>query len=217
MTHLESFGYKTAWLAVLDRSQAEVAEALGLTGGRNVSGFEAAGAFSETGILPPVPGVDGRWTLAVSYDLAGISPTRLVTLSAMLGTRVQAFATHRVVEAHRWLEADAGTLRRHLEVVGDHGALEAWTGTPTPVEVSMGLPASEQVDGDDARFDVVLTVDEESVMAVAAAWSVDPTTLSGEVPGHALLYDDLDEGPPPADLVKPPSRTPWLWSKLTRR
>lgn len=217
MTHLEPFGYKTAWLAVLDRSQADVAEALGLTGGRNVPGYEAAGALSQTGILPPVPGVGGRWTLAVSFDLAEISPTRLVTLSALLGTRVQAFASHRVVEAHRWLEADSGTLRRHVEVVGESGELKAWTGTPTAVEVDLGLPPDEQIAGDDARFDVVLGVNEGTVMAVAAAWSVDPTTLSGEVPGHALLFDDVDEGPPAGHPVESPSRTPWLWSKLFRR
>ena len=33
--------------------------ALGLTGGRTVPGAQAAEAFGEVGILPPVPGVDG--------------------------------------------------------------------------------------------------------------------------------------------------------------
>ena len=217
MTHLEPFGYKTAWLAVLDRSQAQVAEALGLNGGRNVSGGEAAEAFDEVGLLPPVPGVDGRWTLAVSSDLADISATRLASLSALLGTRVQAFASHRVVEAHRWLLADRGRLLRHVEVVGESGELVAWAGMPTPTETGLGLPALEEITDEEARSQVVLDVNEETVMAVARGWSIDPTTLSGEVPGHALLFDDVDEGPPPPAQVEAPSRTPWLWSQLVRR
>lgn len=216
MTHLEPFGYKTAWLAVLDRSQAQVAEALGLNGGRNVSGGEAAEAFDEVGLLPPVPGVDGRWTLAVSSDLADISATRLASLSALLGTRVQAFASHRVVEAHRWLLADLGRLLRHVEVVGESGEL-VWAGVPTPTETGLGLPALEEITDEEARFQVVLDVNEQTVMAVARGWCIDPTILSGEVPGHALLFDDVDEGPPPPAQVEAPSRTPWLWSKLVRR
>lgn len=217
MTHLEPFGYKTAWLAVLDRSQAQVAEALGLTGGRNVSGGEAAEAFDEVGLLPPVPGVDGRWTLAVSSDLADISATRLASLSALLGTRVQAFASHRVVEAHRWLLADRGRLLRHVEVVGESGEL-VWAGVPTPTETGLGLPALEEITDEEARFQVVLDVNEETVMAVARGWSIDPTTLSGEVPGHALLFDDVDEGPPPPEpMTTRQRRWWWPWSPPTDR
>ena len=157
MTHLEPFGDAAAWLAVLDSSQAEVAEALGLTGGRTVPVPEAIAATSTTGLLPPLPGIDGRWTLAVSTGLASISSRRLTALAALLGTQVLLYDT-----------------------ISDPGR-------------------------------------RDDVLARAAAESVDPRTLSGEVPGHALLFDDLDEGPPPADLVTPPSRTPWLWSKLTGR
>lgn len=157
MTHLEPFGQATAWLAVLDRSQAEVAEALGLTGGRTVEAAVAVRASSATGLLPPLPGVAGRWTLAVSVGLSGISSRRLSSLAALLGTQVLLYDT-----------------------VGDSG-----TG--------------------------------EDVLARAAAESVDPRTLSGEAPGHALLFDDVDEGPPTGTPVEIPSRTPWLWSKLLRR
>ncbi|WP_068262678.1 hypothetical protein [Janibacter limosus] len=157
MTHLEPYGDTTAWLAVLDSSQAEVAEALGLTGGRTVPAPDATGATSGTGLLPPVAGVDGRWTLAVSTGLASISSRRLTALTALLGTRVLLYDT-----------------------ISDPGR-------------------------------------RDDVLARAAAESVDPRTLSGEVPGHALLFDDLDEGLPADDPVELPSRTPWLWSKLTRR
>lgn len=157
MTHLEPFGQATAWLAVLDRSQAEVAEALGLTGGRTVGAAEAVRASSATGLLPPLPGATGRWTLAVSAGLAGSSSRRLSSLAALLGTQVLLYDT-------------------------------------------VGAPGTG-----------------EDVLARAAAESVDPRTLSGEVPGHALLFDDVDEGPPTGASVEIPSRTPWLWSKLVRR
>ncbi|WP_338537920.1 hypothetical protein N5P18_13185 [Janibacter terrae] len=153
MTHLEPFGHGTAWLAVLDRSQAEVAEALGLTDGRGVDGAEAVGAVSGTGILPPVPGVDGRWTLAISHRMSGISPRRLGALTALLGTRVHLYDT-----------------------IGDTAP--------------------------------------DAVLARAAAESIDPRTLAGQVPGNAVYYDDVDEGPPPGEQLSTPSRTPWLWSVL---
>lgn len=155
MTHLAPFGQGTAWLAVLDRSQAEVAEALGLTGGRGVDGAEAVAAVSGTGILPPVPGPDGRWTLAISHRMSGISPRRLDALTALLATRVHLYDT---------------------------------TGAAP-----------------------------QDVLVRAAAESLDPTTLSGQVPGNAVYYDDVDEGPPPGEALETPSRTPWLWSRLTGR
>lgn len=156
MSDLEPFGDGTAWLAVLDRTQADVAEALGLTGGRVVEPREVAAASSQTGILPPVPGVGGRWTLAVSHRLAGISATRLGAISAMLGTQVLVYDTLSSAVAH-------------------------------------------------------------DVLDLASAESIDPRSLSGQVRGNPLLFDDVDEGPPRPELTPTPSRTPWLWSKLTRR
>lgn len=156
MTHLEPFGHGTAWLAVLDRSQAEVAEALGLTDGHGVDASEAVAAVTGTGILPPVAGEGGRWTLAVSHRLADISSRRLGALSALLSTQVLAYDT-----------------------LGER------------------LP--------------------DEVLAGAALESVDPRTLSGQVPGNAIFFADVDEGPPDTGPMQTPSRTPWLWSRLTRR
>lgn len=156
MSGLEPFGSGSAWLAVRDRTQADVAEALGLTGGRAADPGDAAAAGTRTVILPPLPGVDGTWTLAVGDRLARTSPLRLETLAAMLGTEVQL-----------------------------HDALSA----------------------DDAP----------EVLRRAAADSIDPSTLAGPYRGNVLLFDDVDEGPPPREPVQTPSRTPWLWTRLTRR
>lgn len=206
MSDLEPFGPKTAWIAVLDRTQAEVAEACGLTDGRESAPHEAAGAVPDTGMLPPLPGAGGRWTLVVGTELADLSPRRLEALSALLATQVQAFASHRVVEAHRWLAADRGTLLRHVQVLGESGELEAWSGAPTPGETSLGLPPDAVVDGEDEAFAVVRAVTEETVMAVAGAWSIDPTTLSGPAPGPALVFDEVDAGPPPSTTPIPEKR-----------
>lgn len=156
MSGLEPFGPGSAWLAVRDRTQADVAEALGLTDGRAADPGDAAAAGARTVILPPLPGVGGSWTLAVGDRLARTSPRRLETLAAMLGTEVQL-----------------------------HDALAA----------------------DDAP----------EVLRRAAAGSIDPSTLAGPYRGNVLLFDDVDEGPPPREQVKTPSRTPWLWTRLTRR
>lgn len=156
MSGLEPFGPGSAWLAVRDRTQADVAEALGLTDGRAAYPGDIAAAGARTVILPPLPGVGGSWTLAVGDRLARTSPRRLETLAAMLGTEVQL-----------------------------HDALAA----------------------DDAP----------EVLRRAAAGSIDPSTLAGPYRGNVLLFDDVDEGPPPREQVKTPSRTPWLWTRLTRR
>ncbi|GAA8844767.1 hypothetical protein DUHN55_13790 [Helicobacter pylori] len=156
MSGLEPFGPGSAWLAVRDRTQADVAEALGLTDGRAADPGDIAAAGARTVILPPLPGVGGSWTLAVGDRLARTSPRRLETLAAMLGTEVQL-----------------------------HDALAA----------------------DDAP----------EVLRRAAAGSIDPSTLAGPYRGNVLLFDDVDEGPPPREQVKTPSRTPWLWTRLTRR
>lgn len=216
MSELEPFGPKSAWLAVRDRTQADVLEALGLTGGRQVEPQEAVGAFMDTGVLPPLPGVGGRWTLVISFELADISTRRLTSLSALLGTQVQAFSTHRVVEAHRWALADRGRLVRHVQVLRDHGELQAWEGEPTSVEVDHGLPATAVVAESDAA-DVVLAVTEDLVLAVAGAWSIHPMTLRGRSPGPALLVEDVDEGPPPPQPLPPTTRRRWWWSPPGRR
>lgn len=75
-------------------------------------------------------------------------------------------ATHRVSEAHSWELARDGVLLRRVVFAGDQG--EALSeGEPTDVERRLGL--------EDVTFDS--DVDEDTVMDIAAAWSLDPRLL----------------------------------------
>jgi hypothetical protein len=88
---------------------------------------------------------------------------------------VQFFATHRVVEAHHWEHAKAGTLERRLRYVGERNEGEA-IGQPTAVECALGLDWT--IEQPSAPPDEAAVPDEEAVMQVAAAWSIDPRELA---------------------------------------
>ncbi|WP_068251785.1 hypothetical protein [Janibacter corallicola] len=183
MSGLVPFGPGSAWLAVRGKPQAEVVEALGLTGGRVAEVAEAVRATGTgaTAVLPPLPGVDGRWTLVVGGDAAGLSRRRVEMLSAMMSTQVQAFASSQ--EDHHWLIAERGGLRSDQP--------------PTGGQTS-----------------------EADVLATAAAWSIDPSTLSGPAPGSAVLIEALHpEAPTPENepgLVQVSTRPRWLRRILGR-
>jgi hypothetical protein len=168
------FGYKCCWLAVRGGTTGEVAEAIDLTGARPVGwdeGVDAAYA-GQVFVSPPTAGwvfVLGAW---LPFDGRAVPG-----LSTRLGTQVQYFGTHRVSEYHEWAYAIDGRLVRRLRCEGMSGQFEQ-QGAPTPVEIELDIPAMSVEDW---------RINEETVMRVAAAWSIDPTTLhlveSGPGPG----------------------------------
>ena len=172
------FGGKQAWLAVRDGDPAEVLRALGLRDLGEVrwrDGIDVAHLTDDrVAVTPPLPGArDTRWVLAAGrYLLRPGTPLDVTALSARLGTEVQFFATHRVTEMHRWQRAADGVPVRTFGYVGQTGEVMSWHGDPDPAERDAGLPASF----DD---DTTVLVAERDVLKVAAAWSLDPTTLNG--------------------------------------
>jgi hypothetical protein len=172
------FGYKQAWLAVRDGDPARTVSALGLRDLGPVSwrsGVDLAYLTDDRLVLtPPLPGAYGhRWLLVVGrWLLRTGTSVDVADLSAVLGTEVQMFATHRVVELHHWERAVDGALVRAFEYVGESGKVTRWEGVPDETERSFGLPAEP-----DPEVDVL--VGEEDVRRVAGAWSVDPVTLDG--------------------------------------
>ncbi|RZL40428.1 MAG: hypothetical protein EOP35_00905 [Rubrivivax sp.] len=184
-----SFGYKTAWFAVHTADTRAVADALGLRNLRPSSAEDGiAAGYGEAGqvfLTPPVRG----WTLAMSQgflDLADGAPPAfaglLPRLSAELQAEVQFFASHRVAEAHAWARATHGELARAYAYNGCQGEVQIDQGGQTADEIALGHrffnPAAPQASGDaywerdDLRYP-----NEEDVMQVAGAWSVDPQSL----------------------------------------
>jgi hypothetical protein len=181
-----AFGYKQAWLAVRDTSADAVRAALGLRDLGPVSwrvGIDLAYLNDDRlALTPPLPGAgDASWTLVVGRWLFGERPGGLPTresivdvtgLSATLRSEVQLFASHRVVELHRWQRARDGELIRSFDYLGESGEVRDWRGDPDQTERAIGLPAVLEDDTD-------VIVGESDVMRVAATWSVNPQTLDG--------------------------------------
>jgi hypothetical protein len=203
----QGFGYKNGWIAAKGVAPAAAAEALSL---RNVrpagwpEGIEAAyehpGARSVF-ITPPVDG----WVLCVGLPIAFLDMdevcARLTDWAARLGTEVQFFATHRVTEAHFWARARPSGLERAYGYVGETGETVMDQGPRTAEELALDLDIP----------------DEGDVMALAAAWSVDPTSFEerdiGTGDGLLADMDAPPEAPRPAPLRPAAAKKPWwkLW------
>ncbi len=184
----QSFGYKTQWFAVKTESATGVAACLELgslkpaswSSGLNAAYSESPVAF----ITPPV----GGWTLVVSnvgfpslLDVDGgdngfETISRLLrTLSSQFGLAAY-FGNHRIVAYHAWARAIEGELERAFAFVGDSWLWRS-VGAPTPEELDLDVaPVVTDDDGELEGADGWIP-DEETVLAVAAAWSVNPATL----------------------------------------
>jgi len=122
-------------------------------------------------VTPPLAGAGGPWVLVAGrWLLLHAYPTLdLGALSATLDTEVQLFATYRVSETHHWARAAGGDVLRDFEFAEE---VVTWQGEPDDAELATGLPARLDDDMD-------ILVSEQDVMAVAGAWSVDPTSIDG--------------------------------------
>jgi hypothetical protein len=183
------FGGKQAWLAVRDSDPSAVIAALGLRELGTVrwrDGIDLAHlADDRVAVTPPLLGArEERWTLAVGRRFLLDTPD-LPALSKELDTEVQFFATHRVTESHRWQRAARGELIRAFGYVGQTGEITSWHGDPDPAERRAGLPGTMDED-------TTVLVAEQDVLRVAAAWSVDPTTIGGRMAPGPLRMGSFD-------------------------
>jgi hypothetical protein len=174
------FGPKQAWLAIRDRTPAEVEQALGLRDLGPVSwrmGIDLAYTTEDRlAVTPPLDGAKGSaWVLVpgLYWFHLDLDPG-VAALSEALHTEVQFFSSYRVTEAHRWERAVDGVLVRAFEFVGESGEVTLWWGDPDDHERAIGLPEEEPDD------ESGLLLDESDVMRLAGAWSIDPLALEGQ-------------------------------------
>jgi hypothetical protein len=185
---MAGFGHKQAWLAVREAAPEVVIAALGLRDLGEVSWRDGVDVAYLTDdrllVTPPLPGaLAHRWTLVAGRWLLGPkSGVDIIVLSATLGTEVQLFSSYRVGERHQWRRAVDGELRRAFGYLGETGEITDWRGDPDPGELAAGLPAElvETDDGDEDEAGRSLLISESDVLRLAAAWSIDPTTLAGQ-------------------------------------
>jgi hypothetical protein len=187
------FGYKSAWLAIRSDDPRGVAEALGLDELRPASWAEGLEeTYGSSGPRAPVfvaPPLDG-WILTVlgggdlfEDDGRGGGALDLSALSRRFG-EAQKFASHRVVEYQEWQRwLDGSPVRRYCWI-GESGEIRYDEGDPVAAEGNIIREADLDGDWEDVDF-----ADEEVVMAVAEAWSVNPTRLDerDDLPAEGLL------------------------------
>jgi hypothetical protein len=170
-----SFGFKSAWLAVRAGDNREVADALGLEGvgasawAAGVAAVHAADVGARPAPVFVSSPVDGWVLVPFSLSLADTGEFDLAALSGRFG-EVQRFVTHRVVDLHEWERWVDGKPVRRYSWLGESGELQFSDGDPSELEEDL-LP-----DGD-ADWEDWEIADEERVIELAGAWSVDPTRL----------------------------------------
>jgi hypothetical protein len=134
-------------------------------------------------VCPPID----NWTLVCGDGLPNGSTLESIetvknTLQKLSQTfgEVQFFGTHRVVEYHAWAKANDGKILRHYSYLGESGENIYVEGEADAFEQSLNLANtfSDEAQAEDyfEREDI-LWPNEETVMQVAANWSVNPTAL----------------------------------------
>jgi hypothetical protein len=200
------FGYKIGWIAVKGGNPGDLAQQLNLEHARRVpwtEGIEAAyrdRALQPTTafVTPPV----GDWVLAVgSCFLPGggkrslDSLANLVTSLSVAFGEAQSFATHRVVEYHHWMRARDGHLERYFAFIGEGGEVIANIGPVTEAERKLRF-SREPVEQ--------WMPNQEDVMTMAGAWSIDPSKLTAlSIPAGLGILGRI-----PKEAISHPSRRP---------
>ncbi len=174
-----NFGYKCTWLAIRGATAQSVAETLGLerVGPSNWKNGVDAAYEGRVFVSPPLRG----WILVATAFLPDPGdrehPDRATPFLASLVRafpEVQYFASHRVVGLAAWARAVEGRFVRKFAYSGEQGEVPWDIGSPTPEEVELGLVFSANQD------EWQHYPDEKDVVAVAGAWSVDPSTLESQ-------------------------------------
>lgn len=196
---INTFGYKMGWFAIRNANKKNVLTALGFTIIKEVGWNEGIDTIYDdidntVFITPPVNGwtfVIGRLTADAGGEVDVVNVEKFITnLSKQFG-EVQAFATHRVVDFHHWMLARNGSLIRSFAYCGENGEVLTNKGKLTQIEESYEWDqllkfCSDEEDQTDEfdgfsdegdELDEFWLPDEETVMEVAGAWSINPTEI----------------------------------------
>lgn len=171
------FGYKTSWIAVKADNPQTVMDRLECSE-RRVCNWQSAydiifGNSQEAGTVFVTPCLDG-WVLILNYDEpANYHDMKRLEEIASHFEKVQYYASHRVVDLACWVKFENKELVRAYYYIGESGEVPWNEGALTTDEEEIGLtmlPDEVIEDWDNVTFP-----DEESVIQLAAKWSVDTT------------------------------------------
>ncbi len=195
-THLSASVFEAPgrWLAIRGRHPHEVEVALGVQHARACSWGDAIAAPFEPRLFisPPVHG----WIVVMGCDLPDPADDIdecfkfLTGLSHRLG-EVHFFARHRAVSHHAWAQLDHGQVLRAYAWAGE----TLWNQGPmTKAEQDLKLRCLSYTQSSEtlglARSEL-LAANTDKVVRLAAAWSIDPTTLEGSTLEAKGIAGDL--------------------------
>jgi len=128
-------------------------------------------------VTPPIDG----WIFAVGRDLAVITqdPAEMESLITGLSQdygEVMWFSTDEQRDVHGWAMAQRGALVRGYAYIEEYGHT-LWHGDVTEAEAALGCFRDDPRDHSDDE--IKWWPDRRTVLAVAAAWSMDPCTIGG--------------------------------------
>jgi hypothetical protein len=168
------------WLAIRANDPEQVVRALQL---RTVLPANWAAGLAQVAtegvfVTPPIDG----WIFAVGRDLAVTTqnPVELESLLTGLSEEygeVMWFSTDEERDVHGWAMAQRGQLVRGYAYVEAQGHT-LWHGDITEAEAALGCFLDDPRDQSDDE--IKWWPDRRTVLAVAAAWSMDPCTIGRE-------------------------------------
>lgn len=169
----QSFGYKTSWLAIKTSDVNLVAQSLMLKNVQSANWQRGIKASYDGRVFvsPPVKG----WVLVVSTAFPDTGDSRsadrispiLLDLARKFPD-LQFFASQRVAEYYAWAKFGNGKPVRKYAFVGESGETPWNTGALSKEETQLGLIFGPDHDE---------MPNEESVMKIAGAWSINPQEL----------------------------------------
>lgn len=185
------FGYRMAWIAVRSTDAARIAEVLHLEALDTANWSTGIGTIYDPqfsrGRVYLTPPLDG-WTFVVGLALpqplgrafADKCTPMMLDLAGNF-PEAQYFLCYTPLDFYGWVRVIDGKLVRAF-AIGDEGMI--WNkGRPTREEKALGLRFAEVRSGGKGRKGesqpiVPLHPSEEQMMALAAEWSLDPTSIS---------------------------------------
>ncbi len=193
-----AFGYRMAWLAIQSNDPARIAEVLHLEPVDKANWRTGVGTIYDErlsqGRVYLTPAI-GEWTFVVGLALpqplgrnfADKCTPMMLDLAANF-PEAQYFLCYAPLDFFAWVRVNDGKLTRAF-AIGDEGMI--WNkGKPTREEKALGLRFSEVRTGrarkGDAESIMPLHPSEEQLIALAEAWSLDPTAI-GETPVSSRL------------------------------
>jgi hypothetical protein len=176
---VEPFGYNMGWFAVRNADIHKISAVLRLKGIQKKSwteGIQTVYADHISATVFVTPALKG-WTFIVGMWASGTGEADsvrniqnlIIDLSARFD-EAHAYATCRAIEYHHWMMARKGHLTRAFAYLGESGEVLANAGDPTGAERTCKWDQLEEG---------LWSPNEETVLEVAGAWSLNPIDIQG--------------------------------------